>query len=816
MKRFPMLAAGLFLFVISSPLVLAQTWSTDPVEFSRIAGFSQAMIIDGEDIIVTRTGESTMFPSPASQKGGVFVFRMLDTGWHQADELVSEDIAIGDRFGQAMALSGNWLAVSAPGANQGCGVVLVFERGLNGEWQQQALLDHLECDVDGRMGWSLAFDENSLYAGAPGTEEGEGGLHVFARDASGQWTRSGVLTSGESGDYFGESVTVEAGTVLVGAPAHDEGHGAVYIFKKGSKDAPAILTASGGHARYFGMELSMDGNLLLVSAPGMWARENGFGFGPPVSGEVYAFSQTDGTWSELGAITLAKGNNESASAANGFGASLAMIGKEAWIGAPFGGSMAGAVYIYQFNEADKSWSNTQVLATRPLAIGARFGAQLAVNGDLAAIGAIRADFGEGRSVVYRRDAEGIWQEESALSDSGRGLTALTGDERACVDGAVDQFACEDVDLLSFLPIKDVGGERGTIVNDVWGWTDPETDREYAIIGRSDGTSFIDVSDPSAPVFVADLPATEGTSPNAWRDVKVYQNHAFVVADNVGKHGMQIFDLTLLRDIANPPQVFKETVLYDPIYSAHNVVINEDTGFAYIVAASGGGETCGGGYHMVDVRNPKEPSFAGCFSDPSSGAGGNHIHDAQCVVYNGPDEDHRDKEICFGANASVFSIADVTDKNNPSTVAALDYPNVAYVHQGWLTEDQKYFYINDEGDEVGGLVDATRTLIWDVTDLDDPVFVKAHLGTTRASDHNFYIKDNLMYQSNYVSGLQILDISDPVNPKQVAHFDTMPWGENAPGFAGSWSNYPYFKSGTIVVSSITEGLFLVRKSKEFAQ
>ena len=69
----------------------------------------------------------------------------------------------------------------------------------------------------------------------------------------------------------------------------------------------------------------------------------------------------------------------------------------------------------------------------------------------------------------------------------------------------------------------------------------------------------------------------------------------------------------------------------------------------------------------------------------------------------------------------------------------------------------------------------------------------------------------MYQSNYVSGLQILDISDPVNPKEVGHFDTVPWGENAPGFAGSWSNYPYFESGTIVVSSITEGVFLVRKS-----
>ena len=513
------------------------------------------------------------------------------------------------------------------------------------------------------------------------------------------------------------------------------------------------------------------------------------------------------------AIDLEKNEEAPNSASVGFGSALALNDREAWIGAPFGGSMAGAVYVYL--KKNNIWQNEQVLSTRPLSIGAGFGTQLAVGDNLGVVGAIRADFGEGRGVVFRREDD-QWREESSIIDSGRGLKALTGEERMCEEGKADQFDCEQVDLLSFLPVQDVGGGRGVIVNDVWGWTDQETGREYAVVGRSDGTSFVDVTDPSAPVFLGDLPATEGSRPNAWRDVKVYQDHAYVVADNVGKHGMQVFDLTQLRTVSEFPTIFEATAIYDPIYSAHNIIINEESGFAYIVAASGGGETCGGGYHMVDIHDPKNPTFAGCFSDPSAGAGGNHIHDAQCVIYNGPDEDHRGSEICFGANASVFSIADVTDKENPKTVSALDYPNVAYVHQGWLTDDQRYFYINDEADEVSGLVDATRTLIWDVSDLDDPVFVKAYLGTTQASDHNFYVKDNLMYQSNYVSGLQILDITDPLNPKEVGHFDTMPWGENAPGFAGSWSNYPYFESGTIVVTSITEGLFLVRKSREFAQ
>jgi choice-of-anchor B domain-containing protein len=108
------------------------------------------------------------------------------------------------------------------------------------------------------------------------------------------------------------------------------------------------------------------------------------------------------------------------------------------------------------------------------------------------------------------------------------------------------------------------------------------------------------------------------------------------------------------------------------------------------------------------------------------------------------------------------------------------------------------------------VQGTRTLIWDMSDLDDPVIAAQYISDNKSSDHNLYIKGNLMYQSNYASGLRILDISDPVKPRLVAHLDTTPTGEeDTPGFDGSWSNYPYFKSGTILVTSIAEGLFMVQ-------
>jgi len=147
------------------------------------------------------------------------------------------------------------------------------------------------------------------------------------------------------------------------------------------------------------------------------------------------------------------------------------------------------------------------------------------------------------------------------------------------------------------------------------------------------------------------------------------------------------------------------------------------------------------------------------------------------------------------------------------VSNATYPNVAYAHQGWVTEDHRYFFMDDEGDELASEeINRTRTLIFDISDLDDPVLLKEHFGTQEASDHNLYIRGNLMYQSNYMSGLRILDISDVEAPVEVGYFDTVPIGDNSAGMSGSWSNYPFFESGVVVVTSGQEGLFVLQKTQ----
>jgi choice-of-anchor B domain-containing protein len=378
----------------------------------------------------------------------------------------------------------------------------------------------------------------------------------------------------------------------------------------------------------------------------------------------------------------------------------------------------------------------------------------------------------------------------------------------CSNGFAGQFACRDVDLVAFVPIEDLNHFHEGL-NDIWGWTDPATGREYAIVGRTGGTSFVDISNPGQPVLVANLPTTQLSS--TWRDMKIYQDHVFVVADGSGAHGMQVVDLTRLRQFAGTTLQLTPDALYVDINSAHNIVINEESGFAYAVGASGGGQTCGGGLHMIDIRAPKSPSFAGCFADILTGrAGTGYTHDAQCVAYTGPDHRFTGREVCFGSNETALSISDVTDKAMPQALSRASYPSVAYSHQGWLTEDQRYLYMNDELDEGQVSVTRTRTLIWDVADLEDPVLVAEHMGVEGSTDHNLYIRGNLMYQANYASGLRILDITDRDSPVEVGFFDTTPNGGNGPGFQGSWSNYPFFGSGLIVVSSRGEGLFVLRQ------
>lgn len=369
----------------------------------------------------------------------------------------------------------------------------------------------------------------------------------------------------------------------------------------------------------------------------------------------------------------------------------------------------------------------------------------------------------------------------------------------CIDGMADGHPCHNIDLLSHLGLTELGTSTSGNGNDMWGWTDPVGGKEYALVGIDNGTAFVDISDPEHPVRLGNLPTHSDSS--LWRDLKVYQNHAFIVSEAID-HGMQVFDLTRLRNVVNPPVTFTEDEWYGEFGRAHNIAINEESGYAYAVGSRQGIEQCNAGLHMIDIQDPLNPVFAGCFSEDG------YTHDVQCIIYDGPDGNYLGSEICFAANEDTVTIVDVSNKSLPVQLARVGYTGFGYTHQAWMTADRRHLLVDDELDEMnnGG---NTRTYVWDVQDLTDPHLEFTYFGPVGSSDHNLYIHNGYSYQSDYQSGLRILDLSniDEGSLSEAAYFDTYPANDD-PGFAGTWSNYPYYASGVVAISD-RSGLFVVQ-------
>ncbi len=365
----------------------------------------------------------------------------------------------------------------------------------------------------------------------------------------------------------------------------------------------------------------------------------------------------------------------------------------------------------------------------------------------------------------------------------------------CTNGFAGIYPCNNYDLVAHLPLSTFS--NGPLAgNDSWGWTDSLTGNEYAIVCTTIGTSFVDITDAENPVFLGTLNTATVTS--TWRDVKIYNNYAFIVSE-AQNHGMQVFDLTRLRDVASAPQNFSADAHYNEFGNAHNIIINESTGYAYVV----GSNTFAGGPHFVNIQDPLNPLAAGGFSGYS--------HDAQVVTYNGPDTDYSGREILIGSNVFEVGLFDVTDKSNPVEISTIGYSNIGYTHQGWFTTDMNYFILGDELDEVN-YGSNTRTLVFDFTDLDNPIYHTDFFGNSQAIDHNGYVKDNLYYQANYTAGVSIYDIEnlEDNSVSRIGFFDTYP-ENNSTSFNGAWNVYPYFESGNIIISDINRGLFIIRKS-----
>lgn len=754
------------------------------------SGFGGVVAFGGDELVV---GSAPIgWPSGHEAPGAVLVYRMNRDGlWVEDAAVHASDGVVGDHFGRGLAVSPDYLVVGAPGLS----AAYVYEKE-NGSWIEAAKLAPSTIAEGSEFGGgyargglrqqSIAIAGDRIAVTTVGEDGAHNAVHVFRPDGS-TFVEEAVLTAPDDSIGFAWSVAAAGDELVVGTNSAN-GPGSVYVYRRDPWTLRQTISPEElGERSGFGRYIAVHGNMMYVGATGH------------EGGTVFAFVRdVDGSWSEAQRIAgPPPPEGARRFGGSGFGGSIAATDDHLLV------TSRGGVFAFSARDAMSTPSRIEAPDERSTP---SFGSSIAANGDYAVIGSPDADYDAGLANAYAYDDVAGWKHSGLLASQGVNLPSVVGNQVDCTDGMAGAFECDQVDLLSFVSRDQLTDERGVKLTDLWGWEDPLTGKEWVLQGRNDGTAFVDISDPYNPVYVGQMYRTEGSPGSVWRDVKVYSNHAYVVADGAREHGVQVFDLTRLRgvDPADMPVTFEADTTYHGTASTHNIVINEESGFAYAVGNGSGGETCGGQLHIIDIREPKNPKFAGCFTHERGGT-----HDSQCVIYRGPDVDYAGREVCFSSNGSSFVIADVTRKDSTFTIAAATYPNVAYTHQGWLTEEQDYFYMNDELDEMYNLTGQTRTLVWDISELDDPQLVKEFYHGSGASDHNLYIRGDYVYESNYQAGLRILDISDRENPVEAGHFDTAPYAEDAAGFGGSWSNYPYFDSGVIVVSSQNEGLFVLR-------
>jgi choice-of-anchor B domain-containing protein len=360
------------------------------------------------------------------------------------------------------------------------------------------------------------------------------------------------------------------------------------------------------------------------------------------------------------------------------------------------------------------------------------------------------------------------------------------------------FPSRNINLLTWMPVNTFPGFSTAINNqsgaDCWGYTSP-SGREYALIGLGWGIGVVEVTNPQAPVIMTLIPGTD----SLWHDVTIVGNYAYAVTDQSGV-GIQIINLTnidagqvsLVRNYSQGGHT-----------TTHTILSNPQSGYLYLC---GGNAANGGMIPAATTPDPTFPTFAGL------GWRTRYVHEAFITTYEeGP---YAGREFAFlftgGSSTGSISIVDVTDKNALVNMSTIVYPGRNYSHQGWLSPDKKYLYHNDEIDGPTQSVPRMLTRVFDVSDLAMPRLITAFTNGLPSVDHNEYFVGRYLFQSNYTTGLRVWDMYDPLKPVEVAFLDTRPENDGT-GYNGAWGNYPYFNSGTILVSDIERGLFIAKLS-----
>lgn len=336
-----------------------------------------------------------------------------------------------------------------------------------------------------------------------------------------------------------------------------------------------------------------------------------------------------------------------------------------------------------------------------------------------------------------------------------------------------QFPNENTTLLA-----QVDG-HGEGYSALWGYTAPNG-REYAILGCSTGTAFIDITDTTNIHEVDFVPGV----PSNWREMKVHSTYAYVVSEGANSR-LQIIALQYLPDSVS----LVSTYSYNGYTNTHS--ISQSGPYLYL---NGGDNTYisgnePGGTTILDITNPVSPVKRGLWSTY-------YVHD--CRVIN----DTMYSSNIFSGHISVINVA---NKDNPVTINSwVNNPN-PFPHNTALAENHRYIYTTDETSSPAGVLK-----VWDKQNLNNVTLVTTWQPSniTNSIVHNVEIYGSLAVIAHYTAGIRVLNISNPTAPQEIAWYDTYP-STDGNFYAGCWGVYMFPASKKIIGSDMSGGLFVIK-------
>jgi choice-of-anchor B domain-containing protein len=350
----------------------------------------------------------------------------------------------------------------------------------------------------------------------------------------------------------------------------------------------------------------------------------------------------------------------------------------------------------------------------------------------------------------------------------------------------------NINLLAHLaPETDATGSDNRKYSGCWGWYQATKNKEYAIVGTSSKTYFIDVTNPTAPVICDSVKAKKNGC--TWREIKNYQNYCYIVSDDNPPNTFQIVDMQYLPDSVHV--VHNGTTYFE---RSHTIFVDHDRLYC------GAPKDVTTGYEspmrVYSLANPETPVLLARLEDDISNSQIDYVHDM--FVRN---------DTIFASTGwkglQILKFDTVT--NHFSLIQTYDgYPYDGYNHSSWQTDNRKTMVFADE------VPASLPAKVIDVSDLNNIMIVDTINSNALATPHNPYIVgNNWCWISTYQDGIYLYDISNPSNTTVYGYFDTHPQhGVNdnfsTSAYRGNWGAYPYLPSKIIIACDMQNGIFIL--------